>query len=113
MLIQHEADFDRAVKNFIDLRTDFLAPAHTLVDSYTSSTASADERLNALKARKRIKAAVEQGVPLVPYSDSDSLVDTQQRTAKEARLAKLLENDAIAGIITDDIRQAVEVKNNL
>jgi glycerophosphoryl diester phosphodiesterase len=103
-----EAGFDQ----FAELGVVFLAPAHSLVDAEAAGDARADAATHRRDARAFLERAVNDKVPLVPWSDSAALAEPARR-AKEARLAGLLGHRAVAGVITDDVAGAIEVRRTM
>jgi glycerophosphoryl diester phosphodiesterase len=95
LLLRDAAPFVDALGRFPDLGADFLAPAHSLV------------------TERRLRKAAREGVPLVPWSDSNSIPDAEQRKDNERHLALMLRHDVVAGVIVDDVAQAVSVKSAL
>jgi glycerophosphoryl diester phosphodiesterase len=84
VLLDEREAYDRAVECFIHLRADFLAPEESLL------------------RKNDLDSAAEQRVPLVPWSVND-----------ESRLAFLLKHDIVAGVITDEVARAVDVKRRI
>ena len=84
LLLEHRPDFDRAFDQFVALGADFLGPQEGLI------------------TKDDLDRAAEQRVPLVPWSVND-----------EKRLEFLLKHDIVAGVITDDVSLAVDVKRRI
>jgi glycerophosphoryl diester phosphodiesterase len=84
LLIDDPAAFDDALKKFLDIRTDFLAP-----EACCLTPAILDR-------------AAEQRVPLVPWPVNEV-----------EQLELFLRHETVAGVITDDVKRAVEVKKRL
>jgi glycerophosphoryl diester phosphodiesterase len=113
LLVDTADGLAQAFDNFVELRTDFLAPAHSLVDTGDSDTSSPQEARCVRAATERLDRAVTENVPLVPWSDAATGLSAQERRRKEARLATLLRHKAVAGVITDDVCGAMDVKRTL
>jgi glycerophosphoryl diester phosphodiesterase len=113
LLVSDKDAFRAALRDFVDLRADFIGPAHTLVDDYEPPDASAADRARARFARTMLQTAIKENVPLVPWSDSSDDLDQALKEEKENRLAFLLCERAVVGIITDDVAAALRVKRTL
>jgi glycerophosphoryl diester phosphodiesterase len=84
LLVGTRAAFDDALKRFVELRTDFLGPEESLL------------------AQEDLDGATAQRVPLVPWTVND-----------RSRLELLLKQDIVAGVITDDVALALDVKRHI
>jgi glycerophosphoryl diester phosphodiesterase len=113
LLVDTPELLDQAFDDFMELRSDFLGPAHALLDTWTPAGATDDDRRRAHEAAERLHRAVEDNVPLVPWSDPAAALTDQQRREREERLASLLCHQAVAGVITDDVPTAIKVKKTL
>ena len=84
LLLKDGPAFKSAFGRFVDLRTDFLAPEESVLD------------------KDALDRAAEQRVPLVPWPVNDP-----------TRLQFLLKHDIVAGVITDKVALAVDVKGRI
>jgi glycerophosphoryl diester phosphodiesterase len=84
LLLKDRAAFKNAFARFVDLRADFLAPEESVLD------------------KDSLDCAADQRVPLVPWPVNDP-----------ARLEFLLKHDIVAGVITDQVALAVDVKRRI
>ena len=84
LLLDDRAAFDSAIRRFVALRTDFLGPRESVLD------------------KDDLDRAAEQRVPLVPWTVND-----------RERLEFLLKHGIVAGVITDDVALAVDVKRRI
>jgi glycerophosphoryl diester phosphodiesterase len=89
LIVGNTDDYTNSVVGFIELRVDFLAPERgCLIDEHGE--------LN----HEALDAAIEQRIPLLPWSIND-----------HEELKKLLGHPAITGVITDQVEEAVTVKD--
>ena len=81
LLLKDRPAFDSAFKRFVELRTDFLGPEESVLE------------------KNDLDRATEQRVPLVPWTVNGA-----------DRLEFLLKHEIVAGVITDDVAVAIDVK---
>ena len=99
LLIDDRDAFDTALENFLDIRTDFLAPEENCL--INDGRAGAPQQ-RILREKGVLDRAAEQRVPLVPWPVND-----------RKRLELFLRHESVAGVITDDVRAAIDVKKRL
>ena len=85
LLVQDRPAYEKALKDFVEIAVDFLAPEESIIQSESD-----------------LHSAEEYNVPLVPWSVNE-----------EGRLRMFLSHGIVAGVITDKALLALNVKRRL